>query len=226
MRVALPIQFKVLFPITYIAVNFLLRRTDLKGSFSLGEASLVSQIIAVLTTHAVNLTYSKAKGSLYLHVYPLSMAEFQAIEPIDVFLVALTLGMILIGVLSIPTLMYTRKSANEKLPVNTRLAGALTFYAFLFGFTFFAISPWVESFIKHEPFTWVFNFINKHADLKWNLVFLSGSLTVGGIAVPWKFRADLMSMSVHIRRKYFHIIALMMFVPSIFLEVRLFSFVI
>ncbi len=214
---------KIFFPVVFYAFNHLLRKTELKSSFSLGEASLVSQIVAVLSTHAVELTYSKSNGLLFNSIQLANYVVFEKILPVDVFLVALTLGMILVGLLSIPTLLYTRKIATDKLPVKTQIIGSLTFYVFLLGFTFFAISPWIESFIKQEPFSWTFNYLKTTHSVIVNAVYLAGLMIMCGLIVPSAFKADLMSLSIHIRRKYFHVIALMMFVPSIHLEVRLLS---
>ncbi|CAG8493683.1 3837_t:CDS:2 [Paraglomus brasilianum] len=193
--------------------------TVLKRSFTLGELSIVSQSITFLATEASILTLKK---------YPLlSLPSFARIprSPIIALHIGLMLGVLVVGVLISPVLMRSRRLAQQpswRSKHSQVVANEKKFVGFVvcLGSIFVVVSgigQWVELMIEENPYFWVINFVIE-SPTRVMLVCYWIVTVVASILVYINLIYSRRSFSLNTKRKYFHGLAVLLFIPGYFLE--------
>jgi hypothetical protein len=190
----------------------------LPRNFTIGEAMILSNIISLLLGDAVKCTM----GS-------------EVVSPFRIFLLSLILGMIFIGVAAYYPILRPLRSFCSVENKSTgagikRIVYSLAFHAFAIAIILVVISPWTRIFLPNntEPFEWALNYIFTDTSherpilfFTWLIVIILGLLLASHLfSLPAKSSIDL-----NMRRKYYHAIAVAIFIPGYLLDVRvLFSY--
>lgn len=146
--------------------------------------------------------------------YP-GFSIFSSPSDLHVIFQALFLGMLLIGIFSWPVLIETRRMKHEKsFDFKKFQLYSVLFYIIGISTVTFLITPWLTWLLRINPILWGINYLtsdNMHLYISvyW-IVFLC-------IGLYW-IRPNEISGPKTIVRKFFHGIALFLFVPALFLR--------
>jgi hypothetical protein len=170
-------------------------------SLNFEEVSLISQAI----THTLLYVVEAPVGDLHPH---------------EIFLPALTFGMLASITPAVPVLRTIRKSSTAtKLAVSSYLILATSIIV--------AVRPWLISSLGEDPLTWVYNYMtsSEGCEMRLAIVFYWLVVLAFGIFVPVRFfTASSDSVdddeSLNKRRKFFHGIVVLLFLPALNLDVR------
>lgn len=137
--------------------------------------------LTALTAEALTLTVHK------LRWYDLpTWMTFQR-DPIAIYVLALALGMSVIGFISWPVLMVSRRRAGltrRKRQLNPpqwyhldKTVAALIFYGLTGLIVLFGIRPWVQAFLpdKADPFLFAWQYILEGGIIRWTLIIVWGA---------------------------------------------------
>lgn len=162
---------------------------------------------------------------------------------------ALVVGMIFIGVVTYPLLRYSRRLAqrpywrslpshNPSIFQNRKMLVAVTFYMLTATIVLFVIAPICQSVTGEHPFMWTLDFLYMSPSRMF--LCLYWSLTVITTVVIWVLVLDFVPQStatnhgdlysnngegkaltsaLNKKRKLFHALAVIMFVPGVLFEV-------
>jgi hypothetical protein len=208
----------------YTVIYHILRSSSLRSSFSKGIACLLAVSCALASLDGLLLTRNKINILPWLfqgtNIHNLDIFKKER-HPVDEFAYALILGMIYSMLALYPIIRLVRVVNNKLKPRNNNETYTLSliFFAMLCGIVFFLISPWMYLYTQKEPFSWTLDYILSDELRMQGFTYLFGTLVTFGLFVPVSFKGVLMNMSVHVRRKYFHMIAIMMFLPIIYFDV-------
>jgi hypothetical protein len=171
-----------------------------QSSFNFEEVSLISHAI----THTLfYVTQSPA---------PLS--------PHELFLPALTFGMMVSISPAVPILRNIRTSANPM--VVATVSYVVVVLSILLG-----VRPWLMAGLHQDPFLWVIDYMtsSKGYEIRLAIVIWWFAILAFGIIVPVKLFTSSSDQfddeSLNKRRKFFHGIVVLLFLPSLNLDVRL-----
>jgi dolichol kinase len=191
---------------------------NLPKNFTIGEAMIISNIISILLGDAV-------RCSLGASVMPPIESPFRF------FLLSLILGMILIGVAAyypilLPLRSFCTDDKQSERSAAQRIRYSLAFHTCAIGFILLFISPWTRMFLEHnaEPFNWVFDYIFNNASQERPALFFIWLIVIifGLILASQLFKTPAQSpLSLNNRRKYYHAMAVAIFLPGYILDVRL-----
>ncbi|KAG0748247.1 hypothetical protein G6F57_007095 [Rhizopus arrhizus] len=185
----------------------------LQKCFTLGEMTIISQSAAVLvygTVEYICVTYFPKYQPEYM--------DHQDMSSISVLIHALIIGMILIGVITYPLLRQSRRIAQQpywrshdkSLPIfkNQKLLLGTAFYLTTAVLILFMISPFCKEAIGMDPFMCTI--------VIWVLVldFASPSQSHRSLNTEEKN----LTASLNIKRKLFHALAVVLFVPGVIFE--------
>jgi dolichol kinase len=181
-------------------------------NFTSGEAMIISNLISLLLGDAVKLT-------LEINV--------NVASPFRIFLLALILGMIFIGISAYwPILIPLRSySTVDNYPAGfaiRRIGYSLVFHAFAIFIVLLFISPWARTFLETEPFEWAFSYIFNDFSQERPILFLTWLIVIilGLIIASRLFSLPANSpMDLNLRRKYYHAMAVAIFLPGYLLDV-------
>lgn len=165
---------------------------------------------------------------------------------------ALVVGMIFIGVITYPLLRYSRRlaqrpywrslpSQNQSIFQNKKMLIAIAFYFLTAVIVFFIIAPICKSITGENPFMWTLDFLYMSPSRMF--LCLYWSLTVITTVVIWVLVLDFvpqassngdlysnnvegktLTSALNKKRKLFHALAVIMFVPGVLFEVKLYTF--
>jgi len=190
---------KLYFPVQlYLAVFGAISETA-STSFNFEENSLISQGV----THLL----------VYVLQVPLSTISFH-----EVFLPSLTFGLMLSISPTIPFLRDIKTSKDRMRPLTISAAIFLT--SIVLG-----IRPWLVDALDEDPIIWVLKYMLWSEGYQTRLIIVSWWLAVlaFGIFVPiWFFTGSDgqdNGESLNKRRKFFHGIVVLLFIPSLCLDV-------
>ncbi|CAO3635266.1 unnamed protein product [Mucor fragilis] len=216
----------------------------LKKCFTLGEMCVISQAAAVVVYGAseyICSAYYPDTTPMYLH--------YSDISTNMVLIHALVVGMIFIGVVTYPLLRYSRRLAqrpywrslpshNPSIFQNRKMLVAVTFYMLTATIVLFVIAPICQSVTGEHPFMWTLDFLYMSPSRMF--LCLYWSLTVITTVVIWVLVLDFVPQStatnhgdlysnngegkaltsaLNKKRKLFHALAVIMFVPGVLFEV-------
>ncbi|KAI8821140.1 uncharacterized protein EV422DRAFT_55421 [Fimicolochytrium jonesii] len=180
----------------------------LRPSFTLGEALVVAQTLALLFIDAVFSLQSKL---LPQHPQPTLMHRSE----MNVFMHALVYGMLLIGIALSPLL---RAISQARLDGQTQRWMVLSgfFYVAVVALVLFIIAPWTQLCLGAEPFMWTINFVLFSGFTRPVVTLYWASIIVIGVTIAWlKFPETTANSAVlNWKRKYFHLLATLMFIPG------------
>jgi hypothetical protein len=184
----------------YISIFGAISNTAEK-SFNFEEVSLISHGI----THTL----------LYVAETPT-----RGLLPHEIFLPALTFGILAAIIPAVPVLPNVRKSSKS-------LELAITSYVIVITSIFLAVRPWIVSNLGEDPLIWVFNYMTSSEGYEIRLAVVIYWLLVlaFGIFVPVRFFTGSSDSqdngeSLNKRRKFFHGIVVLLFLPALHLDVR------
>ncbi|CAO3635262.1 unnamed protein product [Mucor fragilis] len=215
----------------------------LKKCFTLGEMCVISQAAAVVVYGAseyICSAYYPDTTPMYLH--------YSDISTNMVLIHALVVGMIFIGVVTYPLLRYSRRLAqrpywrslpshNPSIFQNRKMLVAVTFYMLTATIVLFVIAPICQSVTGEHPFMWTLDFLYMSPSRMF--LCLYWSLTVITTVVIWVLVLDFVPQStatnhgdlysnngegkaltsaLNKKRKLFHALAVIMFVPGVLFE--------
>ncbi|KAI8981400.1 hypothetical protein BDB01DRAFT_793921 [Pilobolus umbonatus] len=217
----------------------------LKKCFTLGEMCIVSQAAAVVVHGAVEYiftAYFPDKIPHYLH--------YSYISTSNVLVHALIVGMILIGIITYPVLRQCRRLAqrpywrsmnsnlSSSMLQNKKILNALLFYLLTAFIVLFIVSPICKTITGENPLLWTLDYLYMSPSRMF--LCLYWSLTVIFTIVIWVLVLDFMPQSsspdqpvtsnngegkvltatLNKKRKMFHALAVVMFVPGVLFELQ------
>lgn len=184
----------------YISVFGAISNTAEK-SFNFEEVSLISQAV----THTLLYVTETPEGGLLAH---------------EIFLPALTFGMLAAIIPAVPVLQNIRKSSKS-------LELAISSYAIVVTSIFLAVRPWIVSKLGDDPVIWVLNYMmsSEGYEMRLEIVLYWLVVLAFGIFVPVRFFTGSSDShddgeSLNKRRKFFHGIVVLLFLPALNLDVR------
>ncbi|TPX55838.1 hypothetical protein PhCBS80983_g04979 [Powellomyces hirtus] len=182
--------------------------TWLETSFTFGEALVVAQTLSLLFLDAVLSSVTK------LNVSWMPMNLVVQRSEMNVFMHALLFGMLMIGIVLTPLLRGISR-ARGKEDQRPFILLSLAFFASTALIVLFVIAPWTALCLDANPFVWTWNFV---VEPGFRRLFIAGfwaSVIALGVTVAYqKFPATTDSTSLNMKRKYFHILATLMFIPG------------
>ncbi|KAI9332127.1 hypothetical protein DFJ73DRAFT_855980 [Zopfochytrium polystomum] len=188
----------------------------LQKSFSAGEALVLSDIAVLLLVDAVISTLAQLAPS----VLP-SRIGLRQRHAIHTFMHVLIFGMLFIGVVLHPLLRAVRSASSTEGQEKRHIHLSLAFFAAAAGIVAFIIRPWTALLLGgKEPFLW-------RAVRYFLLAYWSGAIYLGVegairyLSLFGSSKAPGPSSALNMRRKYFHAMAVLMFVPGYILDAEL-----
>ncbi|KAI8380646.1 hypothetical protein EDC96DRAFT_604130 [Choanephora cucurbitarum] len=209
----------------------------LKKCFTLGEMCIISQAGAIVvhgTAEYICASYYPDHMAFYMQYIEVACST--------VLIHALVVGMVLIGVLTYPLLRQSRRlaqrpywrSSNQFLQ-NKKAWVAISFYGLTAILVFFMIAPICQTVTGENPFMWTLDFLYMSPSRMF--LCLYWSLTVVTTIVVWVLVLDFVPQSsqqdppfytakegkgltaaLNKKRKLFHALAVIMFVPGVLFE--------
>jgi hypothetical protein len=171
-----------------------------QASFNFEEVSLISHGII----HTVIYLYNTPGDHL---------------SPHEIFLPALTFGMLFAIAPAVPVLRKIPKSSD-----TTRLA--FMSYTIVILSIIFLVRPWLITTLREDPVIWIFLYMTSYAgyELRLAIVFWWIIVLAFGILVPVKFFSASSNQqddgeSLNKRRKFFHGIVVLLFLPALSIDV-------
>ncbi|ORY93148.1 hypothetical protein BCR43DRAFT_496396 [Syncephalastrum racemosum] len=204
----------------------------LKRCFTLGEMAVLSQAAAILTFSSLEYIYNRFFS---FDTYEKPMETTHAAS---VLLNAVVLGMVVIGMVSYPLLRRARRLAqipywrsSPSTLVWSRIQKrkvivACAFYAVTALIIFFVIEPVTKAILGQEPVLWTLSFVFFSP----SRLLLCGywAFAVGATVVAWLLVLDFntpvsvesktLTATLNKKRKLFHALAVVMFVPGVLFE--------
>lgn len=112
---------------------------------------------------------------------------------------------------------------NKQKHINnvTLYQTSLLIHVGFWGIVVFGIAPLAYSIIQHEPFTWIIKYVFTKTKRVLEVGFLGGMVGVFGISIPVVFRNRIKRFGIHTRRKYFHLVVIIMFPVIVWMDVSL-----
>lgn len=168
-------------------------------SFNFEEVSLISQA----ATHALFFVVDSPTGSL---------------SPPEIFLPAFTFG-ILFAIA--PALPILRKIKTSSSPIKS----TILIFILVIASIFILVRPWLVAELGEDPIEWVWNYMTRSEGHELRLAIVGWWFTVlaFGIIVPVKFFTAFdgqdSSESRNKRRKFFHGIVVLLFLPALSIDV-------
>lgn len=184
-------------------------------SFTIGEAMVISETIVLLSVDSytnLGLKFSYFSPTFY-NLIDIQAKVTRGIH--SLWMQLLLIGSLTTGLLLLPVFYYLTLVSDYW----EKVAGYMAFYAVIL-FTFFALLlPWAVLMLGgNNPFLWLWNYLdNVHIRMPliryWFCIVL---VAIGFVA--WQSRKPTSSASSTITRKFFHLLALAVYIPGIIYE--------
>ncbi|KAH6600008.1 hypothetical protein BASA50_002596 [Batrachochytrium salamandrivorans] len=184
-------------------------------------ASLITLLIARPDWEQASYWESVNSGRVVynIHVDILAASRYDLRDAITCWYVAESL----IGILGYPFLSRARAAQEKQHGGPMHIIYSLLFITISAGVVFLAVEPWAWLAMGSEPFTWTLGYILDRSTWRPYLIIYWVALISGAIklASTWISNASSLPAHINFRRKYFHAIALLLFVPGYILEPEL-----
>jgi hypothetical protein len=178
-------------------------------------------------SNTANTSFNFEEVSLISHAVThtlLYVSESRHLSPHEIFLPALTFGIMVAIAPAVPILT---KIKTTKAPAKLAIAsyGAVVLSVLL------GVRPWIAAELSEDPIIWVLKYMISSPGYELRLAIVSWWIGVlaFGIIVPVKFftgTSDSNQLdngdSLNKRRKFFHGIVVLLFLPALGLDVRVF----
>ncbi|KAL4213966.1 hypothetical protein AB4K20DRAFT_1889309 [Rhizopus microsporus] len=211
----------------------------LKKCFTLGEMTIVSQSTAILfygTLEFIYIAFFPENKPGYLN------EDESSTSPISVLIHAVIVGIIIIGVMTYPLLRASRTIAQQPYwrtvdrPLsafrNKKLMAAIGFYVLTVFIVTFMIAPFCKLIIGENPLIWTLDFLYMSPSrvflcLYWLLMVIT-TVTIWAIMLDFTSMLEqqngyntekkVLTSSLNKKRKLFHVLAVLLFVPGVIFE--------
>ncbi|ORX65009.1 hypothetical protein K493DRAFT_321923 [Basidiobolus meristosporus CBS 931.73] len=187
----------------------------LRRSFTFGEMAVVSQGMSLIFLDALHMAVKK------FDLWYLPDFVNAERDPFYIWLQGLLLGMTFLGLVLSPCLYILRKNSN--IPEDEArdwqvLISSVVFYLGTVAVVLAAIVPWISLALGQNAIFWVLSFLFS----KWSHLGLC-LYWVSILAIALAFIAQFTystttSAGLNLKRKYFHGLAILMFVPGYIYE--------
>ncbi|KAI9480447.1 MAG: hypothetical protein EXX96DRAFT_180692 [Benjaminiella poitrasii] len=205
----------------------------LKKCFTLGEMCIISQASAIVVHGATEYIYS----AHYPEQTP-SYIHYSEISTATVLMHAVVVGMVFIGISTYPLLRQSRRlaqrpywrSAAVKTTQRAKVACAITFYILTALIVLFVIAPLCKSITGENPFMWTLDFLYMSPSrmvlcLYWALMVIT-TVVIWVLVLDFypqptqssSLEAKTLTSALNKKRKLFHALAVLMFVPGVLFE--------
>ena len=175
-------------------------------------------------SHAAQTSFNFEEVSLISHatartlLYVTESAP-RSLSPHEIFLPALTFGMLIAIAPAVPFLRHLRESSN---PIRLTIC----IYIIVTISIFLVVRPWLAFELSEDPIIWVLDYMTSNEGYEVRLAIVLWWLAVlaFGIFVPVKFftgewRDQDNGESLNKRRKFFHGVVVLLFLPALHLDV-------
>lgn len=211
-------QLECLLSLVVLYLVYYSIRVTFRRLLSLSESILISIVASISLIDSLLLVVSVLQPTLMVvfsdDFKETVMTEMSSRNVVQVFFTALVWGMILIGIVLMPLLKIIRATSHL-----LHFGLSCLFLVLASCIVVFGIRVFVLEAIGQDPFVWVlyllFNASHReplYLALYW-IVFITLSVIVSS---SWSPNND--SVSVNLRRKYFHFIAVAIFTPGYILD--------
>ncbi|RHZ45239.1 hypothetical protein Glove_682g64 [Diversispora epigaea] len=213
----LPWQF-VLFSQIFYQVSLYSIVTTLKKSFTFGELSVVAQAITLLVVELWVITVNRFNIMNHSHFHKHSPSE------VTLYQIALILGMLLIGIILSPILIRSRHLAQQP-RWRTKHAHAFNNGRKWTAFSIYAGTALIIGLIGHcmkfylstDPYSWIINYIIE-SPMKIILALYWIITITLSLSLFAKYAFSRKIYSLNTKRKFFHFLAIIMFIPGYLIE--------
>ncbi|KAH6566886.1 hypothetical protein BASA61_009267 [Batrachochytrium salamandrivorans] len=201
-------------PVLFIMTHYIIQRV-IGNQLTLGESYIISTLISLLLLDTICVTLS------LVGMWPNVLLFHRG--HVALFLLAILCGIALIGILGYPFLSRARAAQEKQHGGPMHIIYSLLFITISAGVVFLAVEPWAWLAMGSEPFTWTLGYILDRSTWRPYLIIYWVALISGAIklASTWISNASSLPAHINFRRKYFHAIALLLFVPGYILEPEL-----
>ncbi|KAJ3189480.1 hypothetical protein HDU85_003111 [Gaertneriomyces sp. JEL0708] len=212
------------------AATHVLTRFMLQDSVSIGEALTISLSLSAFLSDAVITTFQKMhlatisarfRGVLRSIVWISENVGNIGIFPrseVYIFMHALVLGMLAIGVVSMPLLRKIRASDSTNAP-KQHIALSALFFGIAAIAVLLGIRPWTWMLIGAEPFFWTYEFVTSSSTRIALSAFWALLISIAVAIAVHKFPPTVSTSSaLNLKRKYFHVLATAMFLPGYLID--------
>lgn len=172
-------------------------------SFNFEEVSLIATAI----THALHYVIESSGAVL---------------SPHEAFLLALTFGMLIAVFPAVRLLRKVQQSPKPMIPATYS-------YCIIMLSIFLGVRPWLIAELGEDPTIWILKYMTSKEGYELRLVIVSWWIAVlaFGIIVPIKFFTNTSDHDdngelLNKRRKFFHGIVVLLFIPALILDVYIF----
>ena len=174
-----------------------------------------------------------------------SFMKRQELDNVSVLLHAVILGMLFIGSISYPLLKQSRhlaqqpywRSMGSSSTTNTwsdiqrkKIIIAFVAYSITLGIIIFLIAPICKTIMHQDPFVWTLSFVFLSPQRLFLCVYWA--LTVATTVIVWVLvldfsvsdgpvEAKVLTSALNKKRKLFHALAVIMFIPGVLFEVNI-----
>ncbi|KAL1921008.1 uncharacterized protein VTP21DRAFT_11643 [Calcarisporiella thermophila] len=198
-----------------------------KRSFTLGEMVAVAQALTVLTMQA----WLETADKLNWFLLP-DFARNQTPDLVQTHIHALILGVLVAALVTYPVLAWSRRLAQTPTWKSKNAAGlerskrlaAASVYLGLVAVVLVLVSPWVQTVAGVNPFAWVITFIFGRVARVMLCVYWAVCVIVSVtfMALLQRQRRNNRPMlSLNSKRKFFHAVAVFLFVPGYIFDAAL-----
>ncbi|CAI2175947.1 4100_t:CDS:10 [Funneliformis geosporum] len=191
---------------------------SMKKSFTFGELAVVSQALTLLAVEAWVVTMNQFG---LLRLFPL---QNHIPSNIVIFQIALILGILLIGIVLSPFLIRSRQLAQQPTwkikhtrDINSRKKKVAFIIYFITVLMIGSIGLWVQAFLNIDPYSWMLGFVIEKKARIFLCIFWIGLIALSlGLFIQLSQARKIYSLNT--KRKYFHFLALIMFMPGYLFE--------
>ncbi|CAG8576904.1 15571_t:CDS:10 [Funneliformis caledonium] len=191
---------------------------SMKKSFTFGELAVVSQALTLLAVEAWLITMNKFE---LLKLFPL---QNHIPSNIVIFQIALILGILLIGIVLSPFLIRSRRLAQQPTwknkhtrDLNNRKKKVAFIIYFITVLMIGSIGLWLRPFLNIDPYTWTLGFVIEKKARIFLCIYWIGLIVLSlGLFIQLSQARKIYSLNT--KRKYFHFLALIMFMPGYLFE--------
>ena len=178
-------------------------------------------------SQTANTSFNFEEVSLIAHAVThtlLYISEPRHLSPHEIFLPALTFGMMVAVAPAVPVVSKIRMS---KIPIIF----AISSYGIVVISILLGVRPWIAAALSEDPIIWVLKYMTSATgyEVRLAIVVWWVAVLVFGIIVPVKFFTGTSESnpqdngdSLNKRRKFFHGIVVLLFLPALSLDVQLF----
>ncbi|KAG2220996.1 hypothetical protein INT45_004615 [Circinella minor] len=199
----------------------------LKRCFTLGEMCILSEAIAMLVYNSMEYIFT----TMFPDRIP-SFIKNQELDNVSILLHAVILGILFIGAISYPLLKQSRHLAQQPywrtIGRPSSSSNNNNNHCITIGIIIFMIAPICKTLMNHQdPFLWTLSFVFLSPQRLFLCIYWA--LTVATTVIVWVLvldftvsdgpvEAKVLTSALNKKRKLFHALAVIMFIPGVLFE--------